>query len=284
VAFTWSKLQDTTQGDIGSGDEASDNPSDPFNSAVDKGPTAFDSKINLRASSVYKIPDIHSNAMMAWLAKGWTWSNIVVDQTGYPFSCEINQGNNPSNDEMGLEDVGGFVANDRCSFVTSANLASAQVLNPNAVAYNKSTVITHNVNQWFNPNMFTNAAPEAVAGCVTATAGQNPNCYVVGALGDTPRGLMRGPGQVYWDLSLVKNTHFAWMGEKGNVEFRAEAFNVTNHTNFAFPYSNNFNANYQAIEGPGSGVNGTNVLPSAGQITNTLINSRQIQFAAKYNF
>jgi hypothetical protein len=297
VAFTWSKLQDTTQGDIGSNDEASDNPSDPFNSAVDKGPTAFDTKLNLRASMVYKLPEIHSNEMMAWLLKGWTWSNIVVDQTGYPFSCQIQYGSDPSNNEMGLEDVGGNVANDRCSFVTSANLGTPTVydaqgnvvtygtgalgLNPNAVAYDKSKVITHNVNQYFNPNMFTNAQPFTAQAAVAAGS---TTAADVGTLGDTPRGLMRGPGQVYWDLSLVKNTHFAWMSEKSNVEFRAEAFNVTNHTNLAFPYSNNFNANYEAIEGPGNGVNGTNIVPTAGQITNTLINSRQIQFALKYNF
>jgi hypothetical protein len=281
VAFTWSKLQDTTQGDIGSNDEASDDPSDPFNSAVDKGPTAFDTKLNLRASMVYKLPEIHSNEMMAWLLKGWTWSNIFVDQTGYPFSCQMQYGGNPSNNEMGLEDVGGNVANDRCSFVTTSNLAAAQVLNPSAVPYNKSTVITHNVNQYFNPNMFTNAQPAAVAACLPSGS---TTCGVVGTLADTPRGLMRGPGQVDWDLSLVKNSHFAWMSEKSNIEFRAEAFNVANHTNLAFPYSNNFNANYEAIEGPGNGVNGTNVFPEAGQITNTLINSRQIQFALKYNF
>jgi hypothetical protein len=281
AAFTWSKLQDTTQGDIGSNDEASDNPSDPFNSSVDKGPTAFDTKANLRISSVYKLPELHSNGEMAWLLKGWSWSNIVVDQTGYPFSCQLQYGNDPSNDEMGVEDVGGNVANDRCSFVTASNLAAAQVLNPSAVPYDKSKVIQHNVNQWFNPNMFTNAQPATAAACLPSGSA---SCVVVGTLGDTPRGLMRGPGQVYWDLSLVKNTKLPWLGEKGNFEFRAEAFNVTNHTNLAFPYSNNFNANYEAIEGPGNGLNGTNVYPEAGQITNTLINSRQIQFAGRITF
>jgi len=86
------------------------------------------------------------------------------------------------------------------------------------------------------------------------------------------------------DLSLVKDTHLRWLGEGGNLEFRAEVFNILNHSNFAFPYQNNFNANYQAIVSAHTGVNGSNVSPTAGQVTNTLINARQIQFALKFQF
>ena len=130
VAFTWSKVQDTTQGDIGSGDEGSNLPMDPFNSSVDKGPTAFDAKANLRANMVYNIPNVHSNAALAILGKGWVFSNIVSFQTGYPFSCEIEYGQTTSNAEMGIEDVGGNTINNRCDMVTTANLAAAQELDP----------------------------------------------------------------------------------------------------------------------------------------------------------
>ena len=92
---------------------------------------------------------------------------------------------------------------------------------------------------------------------------------------------MVGPSAEDLDLSLAKDCP---LYEAMKLQFRAEAFNVTNHTNLAFPYSNNFNANFKAIEGPGSGLNGTNVYPEAGQITNTLINSRQIQFAGRITF
>ena len=82
----------------------------------------------------------------------------------------------------------------------------------------------------------------------------------------------------------MKDTHLRWLGEGGNLEFRAEVFNILNHSNFAFPYQNNFNANYQAIVSAHTGVNGSNVSPTAGQVTNTLINARQIQFALKFQF
>ncbi len=273
VAFTWSKLQDTTQGVIAASAEGSDNPSDPFNSSVNKGPTAFDAKLNLRANMVYNIPvGGNVSGLLGTLVKGWVLSNIVDDQTGYPFSCMESYGMNTSDSEMGVEDVGADLSNDRCGFVTSSNLAAAQALNPNAVPYSKLTVIQRKVTQWFNPNMFT-----------TPTSGH---------LGDTPRGLMRGPGQVDWDLSMVKNTHVGFLGEKGNFQFRAEIFNILNHANLAFPFSNNYNTNYDALVSAGTGTTvntpsgpvSTNQSPTAGQITNTLLNARQIQFATKFEF
>ena len=268
VTFTWSKLFDTTQGDIGSNDEGANFPSDPFNPRFDRGPTAFDAKFNLRVNEVYTIPNIHADGFLAGLEKGWKWSNIVSAQSGYPFECMTQYGTNPSNSEMGIEDIGGDLSNDRCNEVTAANLSYATGLNANAVPYNAKTVLTKiatpTENQWFNPNMFT--------------------MPVAGTLGTSARGLMRGPGQFDWDLSLVKDTHLKWLGEGGNLQFRAEVFNILNHTNFAFPYSNNFNANYQAIVSAHTGVNGSNVSPTAGQVTNTLINARQIQFALKFVF
>jgi hypothetical protein len=266
VTFTWSKLFDTTQGDIGSNDEGANFPSDPFNPRFDRGPTAFDAKFNLRMNEVYTIPNIHADGFLAGLEKGWKWSNIVSAQSGYPFECMTQYGTNPSNSEMGIEDIGGDLSNDRCDLVTTANLPYATALNHDAVPYNAKTVLTKTANQWFNPNMFT--------------------MPVGGTLGTSARGLMRGPGQFNWDLSLVKDTH---LGERVNVQFRAEFFNILNHTNWAFPYSNNFNANYQAIVTANTGApakdgSPTNVSPTAGAITNTLINARQIQFALKFVF
>lgn len=43
---------------------------------------------------------------------------------------------------------------------------------------------------------------------------------------------MRAPGWAGLDLSFLKNF---MMGEKRSVQFRAESFNLTNHTNFQRP-------------------------------------------------
>jgi hypothetical protein len=276
VAFTWSRLEDTTQGDIGSLDEGADLMMDPFNSRADKGPTAFDTKANLRASMVYYIPGVHSNSALAVLAKGWTFSNIVSFQTGYPFECMMQYGSSTSNSELGIEDVGGNVANNRCDFVTPENLAAAQHLDPQAVPYDKNKVIQHKPTQWYNPHMFTLPHPESYETYLA----NNPTGY----MGNTPRGLMRGPGLTNWDLSFVKNTKIAKLGEGGAFQFRAEVFNVLNHTNFAFPTSNLYNATWEGITTANLAGGGSDVAPNAGKITNTLVNSRQIQFAAKISF
>ena len=68
----------------------------------------------------------------------------------------------------------------------------------------------HTIMQWFNKTAFANVP-----------AGQ----YRVG---DSPRGAVRGPGLFRWDMSLFKNTK---LYERLDAQFRAEAFNMPNHTN-----------------------------------------------------
>jgi hypothetical protein len=83
------------------------------------------------------------------------------------------------------------------------------------------------------------------------------------------RSTIIGPGLANADFSIFKNTPIPRLSEAGNLQFRAEFFNVLNHTNFA-PSGNlgAFNAN------------GTpNTL--FGQITGTQIDNRVIQLALK---
>lgn len=73
-------------------------------------------------------------------------------------------------------------------------------------------MITHNRKQWYNPNAFILPAS--------------------GTFGNTSKGALRGPNLANWDSSLVKDTKLT---KKLKSEFRLEAFNVLNHTNFSFP-------------------------------------------------
>jgi len=79
-----------------------------------------------------------------------------------------------------------------------------QVSNPNSGA-------PHTFAQWFNTAAFVNLPAAA------------------GPPGNAPRGSIRGPGLQRWDFSLFKNTK---VREGMNAQFRAEAFNIFNHTNF----------------------------------------------------
>ncbi len=95
----------------------------------------------------------------------------------------------------------------------------------------------------------------------------NPNAYVLpaaGTFGNLGRGTLRGPGLVGMDVSLFKDTKLT---EKVAMQFRAECFNMLNHTNFNTPNLTVFS--------------GAAISPTAGQISATATPSRQIQFGLK---
>ena len=92
-----------------------------------------------------------------------------------------------------------------------------------------------------------------------ATAFVHPPSGTDGLVG---RNSLTGPGISNLDFSLFKN--FA-VTERQNVQFRAEFFNLFNHPSFDIPV-NDFNS------------------PAVGQIHNTRLPNRQVQFALKYTF
>jgi hypothetical protein len=56
-----------------------------------------------------------------------------------------------------------------------------------------------------------------------------------GTFGNLGRNAIFGPGYRNWDFSISKNT---LLGERVNLQFRAELFNLLNHPNFALPNHN----------------------------------------------
>jgi hypothetical protein len=84
---------------------------------------------------------------------------------------------------------------------------------------------------------------------------------------------------VEWDASAVKDTKLPMLGDGGNVQFRAEIFNLPNRTNFGMPNAVPF-VGSPSDTGPYSEVANS----TAGQITSTANPSRQIQFALKIMF
>ena len=122
--------------------------------------------------------------------------------------------------------------------------------NPDRVSINPAftgAVITGNPNQWFNPAAFMLPA--------------------IGTYGNIGRGTLRGPGLADVDFSVFKNTGIT---EKTSLQFRAEFFNLLNRSNFGPPNTTVFSS--------------TSVSPSAGLITTTATNPRQIQLGLKLIF
>lgn len=63
----------------------------------------------------------------------------------------------------------------------------------------------------------------------------NPSAFQASALGvegDSPRRFFHGPGLNNWDMALLKNTQIT---ERIGLEFRAEWYNIFNHTQFLGP-------------------------------------------------
>jgi Carboxypeptidase regulatory-like domain len=75
--------------------------------------------------------------------------------------------------------------------------------------------------------------------CVTSASCKNylnPAAFALpttGNFGNVIKGSFRGPGYFDWDAGLMRN--FPLVGEAIRLEFRAEYFNLMNHTNFGAP-------------------------------------------------
>jgi hypothetical protein len=126
---------------------------------------------------------------------------------------------------------------------------------------------------WAYPNRL------AGAGCGSLTNPGNPEhyikteCFVAAnplTLGNAGRNTLTGPGLINLDAALFKNSHVARLGESFNVQFRVEAFNLLNHTNFAAPLATNTLFNQDG-----------SVIGDAGALTSTQTPSRQLQLGIK---
>ncbi|MGH9452660.1 MAG: hypothetical protein ACRD2O_01665, partial [Terriglobia bacterium] len=136
----------------------------------------------------------------------------------------------------------GFPVTPRVSFDNSKSLTFAD--RPNRVL---GVPIfpqgTQDPSRWFNAAAFVVAPP--------------------GQFGNAGKGIILGPNVIDLDAGLMKNFRIS---ERFRLQFRAEAFNLTNRPNFADPSP--------FIDIPST----------AGQITSTATAARQIQLALKLTF
>jgi hypothetical protein len=124
---------------------------------------------------------------------------------------------------------------------------------PNVVL-GQSTLMPHpTFNQYFNPAAF--AIPPKVV---------NTKGALVQSYGDASRMVLRGPGSVNVDYSLFKDIR---IDEKRKLQFRAEAFNLTNTPAFQLPSARSA----QLTVGN----------PQFGQLAGSQTVGRQLQFGLK---
>jgi len=162
------------------------------------------------------------------LVSGWGVDGVTIFQRGFPL--KISYGASTPLSSLGL---------------------GIGTLRPNVVAgCNKGTPSgVSQLSEWFN------------TACFTA-----PPAYGFGSESRVDPTL-RQKGVNNFDFSIFKRTTFG-PGERMNVEFRTEFFNIFNHPQFAAP-------------------NGTCCIlnnPNFGVVTTTLGNPRLVQFALKFAF
>ncbi|MGA3293329.1 MAG: carboxypeptidase regulatory-like domain-containing protein [Candidatus Acidiferrales bacterium] len=174
------------------------------------------------------------------LVSGWQVSEILSAATGFPVN--VLNGLTPQQ-----ANTGGLTG-DRPDYSGAAGCHPYQILDQ--INYTQRSV------QWFNPA-----------------------CYVpqpAFTLGNVGRDSLNGPGLLDLDFSIIKQTKIT---EKLNAEFRAEFFNIINHTNLGQP------ANAVFASTPGSITTRSDFTSAtAGLITAASTTSRQIQFALKLVF
>jgi hypothetical protein len=112
-----------------------------------------------------------------------------------------------------------------------------------------------NANEWFNIDAFTENA--------------------IGTYGNLGRNVVIGPGIFDVDFSAMKRFHFT---ERTYLEFRAEAFNSTNHPNLGDP---GLNLAGNQLTATGAPIPGTGTF---GVISSTRTDMRELQFALKLAF
>jgi hypothetical protein len=143
----------------------------------------------------------------------------------------------------------GFPFTPQLGYNPTGNGDTRNPVRPNWNPEFKGDLYPKTVQQYFNPAAF---LPPAT-----------------GTYGNVSRDPLTGPHLAQLDFSATRNAH---LSERLGFQFRAEFFNILNHTNLSTP-------NPVVYSSATSGVS-----PTAGLITSTSTTSRQIQFGAKLQF
>lgn len=228
LAYTWAKNLTTSPND------RSTAPQDTFDIGAEKQRAALDRRHVLSANYIYELPFF--KAQRGFVGKslgGWQASGIITYNSPLGFSPATS-----NFDPAGL----GFLA---------ANPAGRPNLlcDPNANAPQTRT-------QYFNTACFQQNPP------VADSAGNR--ILVPNTPGNAARGIIDGPPTKRVDFTMTKNVRFGNDGQYG-VQFRAEVFNIFNHTNFR-------------------SFGSTNVTSSLFGVVTAVRDPRTMQFGAKVWF
>ncbi len=242
VNYTWSRDLTNSQNDY------STPPQNTYNINGDYGRAADDRTNVLAVDYVWELPWMkEQHGVVGHLVGGWETSGIIAVNSGLPLTITESSG--------GLISYGGYnsIANGQPNGGYASDAAGLGIngntnasLRPNMIANPRNGYgqKIHTRQQWFYRGAFAAPLPGS------------------GQVGDEKRGVVDGPGFNRIDVGLFRNFK---IHEGVNFQFRGEAFNVLNHTNF---------------ENPGTAATSSNTF---GVITSARDN-RILQVAGKIRF
>jgi Carboxypeptidase regulatory-like domain/TonB-dependent Receptor Plug Domain/TonB dependent receptor len=245
-SFTWSQAYNNSSADL----EANNGDSAVVNIANirgDRGPSGYNQPLNDTTSFIVDLPfgagHRWGSAAPKWeqqILGGWQVTGINSVTSGVPLNLTYTANSNQ------------VVSTTSAVYALRPNIVST----PHAV-YGHSLVKTNSaVNGYLN-----NAAVSAPSGSQL--------------FGNAGRNILRGPAFGQFDLSAHKN--FALFTETQSLEFRIEAFNVLNSTNYISPNTNIGTVGATGVLSPnasfGTFSGSTSVFPS-----------RQVQVALRLAF
>ncbi|HXW07948.1 MAG TPA: TonB-dependent receptor [Vicinamibacterales bacterium] len=238
-SYTLSKSEDTTQASTFFSDATNGTTSamPEYIPGYNKGPSDFDTRHNWVLNFVWELPFARNLTGPARsVLHGWQLSGIWTMRSGQPLTVFVTANRSRS---QWNPSRGPGIGQDRPSY---------------APGYGPETAVLGRPDRWFDPNAFV--------------------LQPAGTFGNTGRGDLRGPDLRTLDLALTRQLAWARLGQAGRLEFRLEAFNVLNRTNFGVPELRAFGG--QADNEP--------PLATFGRISTTVTSSRQIQLGIRAVF
>jgi hypothetical protein len=210
AAYTFSKSFDQA-----SSFEGILNPIDP---ALSRALSTFDARHRIVLSYYWELPKSGHSGFAGQVMNGWALSGIVTFQTGFPIRLTSS-------------------ADNELMYSFDFELPGE----PDMLAPFRKLKPQSNGNYFFDPNSFTEnatVAPDGTNGIVYCSQTVVNGCYqpsLLGRIGTAPRTICCGPHISNTDFALLKTFNIS---ETKRVDFRAELFNLFNHSQFFNPDGN----------------------------------------------
>ena len=227
------------------------------------GPSYFNRPQRFILNYSWDIPSGKHNGVTGKLLSGWNLSGVTTIQDGTPITF-VDGGAGTAYGTNGTGTTSGFGRAQLCPGATAGTIATSGGIESRLGGYSGGP-------GYFNPSAFCAAPAIMPDGVTVTTQAACPTCATL--FGNSGMGILPGPGQINFDMSLLKTTRIT---ESKTLQFRAEFFNLLNHPQFNAMGLSAGTAFGASLPQP--------LTQGAGIITTSSVNPRIIQLGLKFIF